>query len=204
MVRQIFRVGFRGWLKVTVEGEKNVPMEGGFLLLTNHRSIIDGPVVHCYSPRLLYSMTKSTQFRQPWERAILRHVGAFPTRRHQVDPQAVRVTLRYLEQGRAVGIYPEGERSWDGRIQPLRLGTIRLVLKAGVPVVPCGVVGLYDFWPRWDRLPRRLPFLNRAPVTIRFGTPMHFGRHDDRASREAHLDETLEAITAALEDVSRP
>jgi 1-acyl-sn-glycerol-3-phosphate acyltransferase len=203
-IRHTCRIGFKGWLNVTVEGRENVPKEGGFFLLTNHQSIIDGPVVHCFSPRLLFSMTKSTQFRQGWERAILRHVGTFPTRRHQVDPQAVRVALRYIEEGRAVGIYPEGERSWDGRIQPLRLGTIRLVLKAGVPVVPCGIVGLYDFWPRWDRPPRRLPFVKRMPVTIRFGAPMSFGRHDDRASREAVLDQTLETITSALEFVSRP
>jgi 1-acyl-sn-glycerol-3-phosphate acyltransferase len=204
MIRHTCAVAFRGWLKIGVEGSENVPPTGPCIVVTNHQSIIDGPIVHCFAPRLLYSMTKSTQFKRAYMRGLLRHVGTFPARRFQVDPQVVRVALRYLEEGRAVGIYPEGERSWDGRIQPLRLGTIRLILKAGVPVIPCGVVGLYDFWPRWDRLPRRLPFVRRTPVKVRFGKPLNFGLHDDRASREAHLDETLETITHALEEISRP
>jgi 1-acyl-sn-glycerol-3-phosphate acyltransferase len=203
-IRHTFRVGFRGWLKVAMDGKHNVPREGAFILLVNHQSILDGPILHSFAPRLMYSMTKSTQYTNAFMRALLPRVGTFPTRRHQVDPQAVRVALRHLAKGRGLGIFPEGERSWDERIQPLRLGTIRLVLKAGVPVIPCGVVGLYDFWPRWDRVPRRLPFVKRAPVTLRFGTPMHFGRHDSRASREVLLDDTLDAITQAMEEVSRP
>jgi 1-acyl-sn-glycerol-3-phosphate acyltransferase len=202
MIRHTCGVGFRGWLKVGVEGRDNVPRKGPFIVLVNHQSILDGPILHCYSPRLLFSMTKSTQFKRAYMRGLLRYAGTFPARRYQVDPQSVRVVLRYLKEGRGVGIFPEGERSWDARIQPLRLGTIRLILKAGVPVIPCGVNGLYDFWPRWHRLPRRLPFINRTPVTLRFGEQLHFGQHDDRATREALLDDTMETITAALEGVS--
>ncbi len=204
MIRHTFGVGFRGWFKISVEGRENVPVRGPFILLAMHRSNLDGPILHCYSPRLLFSMTKSTQFRSAWMRAILRHVGTFPARRFQVDPQSVRVVLRHLKEGRGVGIFPEGERSWDGCIQPLRLGTIRLILKAGVPVIPCGLPGLYEFWPRWHSLPKRLPFVGRTPITVRFGAPLTFGRHEDRASREVLLDETLETITKALDEVGRP
>ena len=51
-----------------------------------------------------------------------------------------------------MGVFPEGERSWDGRLQPLRSGTIRLLLKAGVPVIPCGMVGIYEVFPRWGHM----------------------------------------------------
>ena len=59
------------------------------------------------------------------------------------------------DQGEGVGVYPEGERSWDANLQPFRRGTIRLLLKAGVPIIPTGVVGSYDVWPRWSRTIRR-------------------------------------------------
>ena len=203
-IKSTAAVVFRGWLKVRVEGKDNVPKTGPFIMLTNHQSNLDGLLVHAYSPRLMFSMTKSSPFKHAWARPILRNVGTFPARRHRVDPQVVRVALRYLGEGRAVGIHAEGERSWDGRIRPLRLGTIRLVLKAGVPVIPCGVVGAYDIWPRWDSFPVRIPFLDRTAVRIRFGSAMHFGRHDHRASREEHLDETLESITRVLQELTHP
>jgi len=141
-------------------------------------------------------MTKSTQFASPFMRWLLPRIGGFPTRRYRVDPQTVRVALRELGRGRGVGIYPEGERSWDGTLQPLRKGTMRLLLKAGVPIVPCGISGSYDVWPRWSRRPRR------CRVQIRFGEPIVFGPHDERAAREAavpaataHLERALKRLT---------
>ena len=108
-------------------------------------------------------------------------IGAFPVRRYKVDPQCIRTALRFLSEGKVVGIYPEGERSWDGRLQSFRKGTLRFLLKAGVPVIPCGIEGSFDVWPRWAGGPKR------ADVVIRFGEPIWFGAHDSRAEREAAL-----------------
>ena len=108
------------------------------------------------------------------------------------------MALRLVEKGEAIGIYPEGERSWDGALQPLRRGTVRLLLKAGAPVVPCGVVGSYDVWPRWSRRPRR------CRVLIRFGEPIDFGRHDTREEREAALDAAIHRLSAALKELNDP
>lgn len=131
-------------------------------------------------------------------------VGALPTRRYQIDPQAVRVALRLLDRGQAVGVFPEGERSWDGTLQPLRVGTIRLLLKAGVPVIPCGMVGTYEVWPRWGHMNWWRTGPGREPVVIRYGIPIHFGKHDDRTSREraraeatARIEDALRAVMAA-------
>ena len=205
VVRRTVAALWPAWIKLRVEGKENVPRKGGVLFLMNHQSMLDPILVHSLSPRLVFSMTKSTQFRKPFMRFLLRNLGGFPTRRYQVDPQAVRVALRYLEEGRAVGIFPEGERSWDARLQPLRRGTVRLVLKAGVPVVPIGVIGAYDVWPRWGKFKwLKIPFTDRVPVTVRFGEPLEFGAHDSREEREARLEETMETLTRALEEVSRP
>ena len=100
------------------------------------------------------------------------------------------------DEGKVVGVYPEGERSWDGVLQPFRRGTVRLLLKVGVPIVPCGLEGSFDVWPRWGA------GIRRADVTIRFGEPIHLGRHDDRRERERLLPETQETLAKVLRRLS--
>jgi 1-acyl-sn-glycerol-3-phosphate acyltransferase len=118
---------------------------------------------------------------------------AFPVRRFQVDPHAVRTALRRLAAGYPVHIYIEGERTWDGLLRPPRPGTVRLALKAGVPILPCAVDGAYDVWPRWDRRPRR------GRVRVAFGRPFSLPRTDDRAQREAALPAATSRI---LEEIN--
>lgn len=184
--------------RIEVEGRENIPKEGPFFLIPNHQSVLDPVLVQAMCPRPVHSFTKSTQFGSPVFRWLLPRLNAIPTRRYRVDPQVVRVALRLVEAGEAIGIYPEGERSWDGSLQPLRRGTVRLLLKAGAPVVPCGVIGSYDVWPRWSRRPRR------CRVRIRFGEPIDFGRHDTREDREKALTAAIDLLSGALSALRDP
>ena len=183
-------------VRVAVEGVEHVPAEGAFVLVLNHQSVLDPILAQVACPRTVHSMTKSTQFRGRIWRWLLVRLAAFPTRRYRVDPQAVRTALRLLGEGKGVGIYPEGERSWDGRLQPLREGSVRLLLKAGVPVVPCGISGSYDVLPRWGRS------LRPGTVRVRFGEPVLFGRHDTRADRDAVLPAALRRVEWLLRSLS--
>jgi 1-acyl-sn-glycerol-3-phosphate acyltransferase len=182
--------------RLDLQGLHHVPDQGPFLLIANHQSYLDPILIQALVTRPIHTMAKSTQFSDRITAPILKALKGFPVRRFQVDPQAVRLALRYLRDGDGVGIYIEGERSWDGRLQSLRRGTVRLVLKAGVPVIPCGISGAYDSWPRWDRR------LKRATIRIRFGEPMRFPRCDDRAAREAHVDAAYERISAKLAELA--
>ncbi len=187
----------RLWARIRVDGLENVPGDGPFILLANHQSILDPILIQTHLPRDLHTLTKSNQFGMLFFGWVLPRINTIPTRRFKVDPQVVRVILRRLSEGQGIGIYPEGERSWDAQIQPFRRGTIRVVLKAGVPVIPCGVSGSYDVWPRWSKR------LRRAPVRIRFGEAINFGPHDDRAERERAVPEATERIREALESLSK-
>lgn len=192
---------FRARMKIRFEGEENVPDKGPFFLVLSHQSHLDPLLLHTFCPRLIFTLAKSSVFRTRFMAWLAPRVGALPTRRYRIDPQAVRVALRLIQRGEGVGVFPEGERSWDGRLQQLRGGAIRLLLKAGVPVIPCGMVGTYEVFPRWGRMNWLKVGLGRDPVIIRYGEPIHFGRHDDRASRErARPDATLR-IQAALQGV---
>lgn len=180
--------------RLEVTGKENVPAEGPFILVSNHQSILDPILIQTVCPRPIRTMAKSTQFAAPIIGPLMPRLLSFPVRRYEIDPQPVRLMLRYLSQGEPVGVYLEGERSWDGRLQPFRLGTVRVVLKAGVPVVPARISGSYDVWPRWDRRPAR------GTVRIQFAQPILFGRHDRRAEREAALPDALLRLHNALGD----
>lgn len=182
-------------VRLAVEGVENVPGDGACVLVVNHQSLIDAPLVQSACPRQVRAMTKSTQFRSPaWSR-LLTGLGAFPVRRFEPDPQAVRTALRILARGEVLAIYPEGERSWDGRLQPFRRGTVRLLLAVGAPVVPVGVTGAYDVWPRWSRR------LRRGRVRIRFGAPLRFPVLARRPEREAALPRTAQRLRHAFAEL---
>lgn len=181
-----------------VRGTENVPATGAFLLLCNHQSNLDPILIQAVAPRPVHAMAKSTQFAAPVVGSIMQRLLSFPVRRYQVDPQAVRLSLRHLSAGRAVCIYIEGERSWDGRLQKPRRGTIRLALRAGVPIVPCAITGSYDAWPRWDNR------IQRRHITIAFGPPFTLPHLLRRAEREAILDDAGDRIMRALADLIGP
>lgn len=185
--------------RLEVEGLENVPEDGPFLLIANHQSYLDPVLIQAVVRRPVYTMAKSTEFSNPVTAPILKSLKSFPVRRFEIDPQAVRLALRYLEAGSGVGIYIEGERSWDGRLQPPRLGALRLILKSGAPVIPCGISGAYEAWPRWSRM-------RRGSVRIRLGAAIRYPALDVRADREARLDEVRESLMstiAALAEVPR-
>ena len=178
---------------VDVRGLENIPKSGPFLMIANHQSFLDPILVQAVCPRILHSMAKSTQFGSPMFRRLLTQLYSFPVRRFEVDPQAVRQVLRRLEQGNGVIIYIEGERSWDGRLQPPRLGTVRLALKAGAPIVPVRVDGAYDAWPRWHRK------IKRNRIRIEFREPFRLPQLDHRKEREPYVAEAANQIMHAIE-----
>lgn len=175
-----------------VQGLENIPAQGPFILVANHQSYLDPILVQAVVRKPICTMTKSTQFSDPITGTLVKSLQGLPARRFETDPQVVRLALRRLREGFGVGIYIEGERTWDGSLQPPRLGSIRLLLKAGVPVVPCGVSGAYDVWPRWTRRPRH------GSVRIRIGQPLIFPKLDRRNDREAVLEDAADRVMGTL------
>jgi len=177
---------------LTVEGQEHVPETGPFLLISNHQSVLDPFFIETFIQRPVHQMAKSTQFASPLFARAMRGCYAFPVRRFQVDPQAVRYVLRRLGEGDPVHIYIEGERTWDGSLQPPRRGTVKIALRAGVPILPAVIDGTYDVWPRWDR------GLRSAPVRVAFGPTFRLPTPLNRREREAAIPAASDRIMAEL------
>lgn len=191
--RALARELVRPLARVRVEGREHLPATGPFILVANHQSVLDPIFIQSNVSRPVHTLTKSTQFSRFPFTWLLPRILALPTRRYRVDAHVVRMMLRRLAQGEVVGIYPEGERTWDGTLQPLRRGTLRVLLRAGVPIVPCGISGAFELWPRWGKGPRR-----RGDVVLRFGPPLRFPVQHSRPARDAALAGAMAELQDAL------
>ncbi len=186
--RQLCWLYFRLAHHLQVEGADHVPAEGACIVAGNHVSVLDPPLMGCGIPhRVVHYLAKIELFRPPlgW---VLRAVGAVPVERGKGDVGALRRALSLLQDGRVLGLFPEGTRSPDGRFQPPKRGIGFLVAKAAVPVVPALIDGTFGVWPKGARGPRL-----GVPVRVRYGAPIQpeeilaEARHHDGYDRVAAL-----------------
>lgn len=182
---------------VTVTGLEHIPAAGPFMILPNHQSYLETMLIPAVMPRPIYAMAKSTQFNAPFFGWYMAKIFAFPVRRFEIDPQAVRFMLHRFGEGHGAMIFIEGERTWDGVVQPGRLGVARIALKTGVPVIPCRVEGAFEAWPRWSSTPQR------GNVKITFGAPLVLPKTGSRAEREAALEDSIQMIRDAIDPARR-
>lgn len=168
----ILRLLFRPW----VEGLENVPKEGPVILAPNHLSFFDSLFMPLMIPRRVVFLGKSDYFDKWYLRWFFEGVGVIPVRREggSAGEAALAAGVGQLEKGLAVGIYPEGTRSPDGRVYRGKTGVARMALRARCPVVPIALIGTREVQPP-DKL---LPRIRR--VGVRFGRPLDFSRSFDK------------------------
>jgi 1-acyl-sn-glycerol-3-phosphate acyltransferase len=135
-------------------GTRRVPGAGGVLLVSNHQSFFDPALATLALPRECHYMARDTLFAIRWLRPIMAYLNAFPVKRDTADVGAIKETLRRLKAGKLVLAFPEGTRTEDGRVGPMRAGVVLLARKARVPIVPTLILGAFESWPRTAKLPR--------------------------------------------------
>ena len=140
------------------------PLEGPYLVLPNHANAFDQFFVALsFQKRHMYFVASEHAFRQKLVGFILRRFLAPISRvKGSADASAVRSILRTLRRGVPVCLFPEGNRSWDGRSQPLHPATGKLLKLAKVPVITYRITGGYLTDPRWGHSIRRGPIRGGA------------------------------------------
>jgi 1-acyl-sn-glycerol-3-phosphate acyltransferase len=167
------------------EGSCHIPRRGPVLLVANHQSFIDPIAIGLAVPRQLHYLARKTLFKNCLFGAFLRSVGCVAVDQEGFAGEGLKTTLRLLKEGKAVLVFPEGERTGSGAMLPLKPGVHLLMRRSGVPVVPVGIAGAYAAYPRTQTLPRLAPpFLpaNDATVAVSLGQPLppHCDLHDSR------------------------
>jgi 1-acyl-sn-glycerol-3-phosphate acyltransferase len=176
---------------------ERVPAAGPLLVVSNHASLLDPPLVGGVCPRRLAFLAKAELFRIPLFGRLIHALGARPVRRDGADPAALRTALRALEGEGALLVFPEGTRAeHEDRLRPAKPGVGMLAVMSGAAVVPVYVSGSGRAWPRGRRLPRP------TKVRVVFGEPRFFGAPpgaDRKRLYEAASRDMMAAI-ASLKD----
>lgn len=154
------------WLRVRVWHAHRVPRSGGVLLACNHQSFYDPVLAGLAVPRELHYMARHDLFDQPAFARLIRYLNAYPVRRGRADLGAIRETIRRLRAGAVVCAFPEGSRTWDGRIGPFQPGVIAAAQRAGAAIVPTLIDGAAEAWPRGRALP------GMGHVVVAYGLPL--------------------------------
>ncbi|MET8826807.1 lysophospholipid acyltransferase family protein [Streptomyces sp. NPDC004610] len=187
-----------------IEGLGHVPATGAAIVAGNHLSFSDHFLMPAVLKRRITFLAKAEYFTGPGIRGRLiafffRSAGQIPVDRSGKDAgqAAIREGLGVLAKDELLGIYPEGTRSHDGRLYKGKVGVAVMALRAGVPVVPCAMIGTFEAQPPGKVIP------TPHPVTIRFGAPLDFSRYagmeNEKAILRAITDEIMYAILTLSE-----
>jgi len=162
MVRECASILFQA----RYSGYANAPRTGGALLVSNHQSHLDPPVIGAGCPRQMSYLARLTLFGFSPFGWLLRSVGGIPIDRDGSALAGIRATLQALQLGEMVLVFPEGTRSRDGNLGVFKPGLALVARRAKVPIVPAAIDGAYRAWPRSAAIPRP------SPVYVHYGTPL--------------------------------
>jgi 1-acyl-sn-glycerol-3-phosphate acyltransferase len=190
--------------RVRVIRRENTNRTGGFLLAANHISHFDPFIISSVIGRKIDWMTMAEFFRPRVLGLLLHAVDAFPVDRNRADRKSIRTAIERLKEGRIVGLFPEGGIRDGARSllegAPLRPGASTLAHIAGVPILPCVIVGSDRLYSTRRWLPASG---SRTPVWIAFGNPIsHFPgleKSDARARIEFELAAAFKSLYAELQ-----
>jgi len=190
---------FRPW----VVGLQSVPKEGPVILASNHLSFIDSIFLPLVVDRPVVFLAKSEYFTgkglKGWAtKMFFQATGQLPIDRSggKASEASLNTGLRVLREGRVLGIYPEGTRSPDGKLYRGRTGVARMVLEAGVPVVPVAMIGTEEVMPIGTRIPK----VRR--IGIVFGAPLDFSRFEGMEGDRFVLRSVTDELVYDLRELS--
>lgn len=186
VVSPMLHVYFRG----RIYGAEQVPQEGPLVVVSNHASDFDPPILSCCVRRPVAYMAKEELFRVPVLKQAIHLYGAYPVKRGSADRSALRSALSFLEQNWAAGVFLTGTRTVDGQITDPKLGAAWLAAKAQAPLLPVSLWGTHAILHKGSATPRPVP------ITVRIGQVIAPPKSGDRAELESVTQQCAEAINA--------
>ena len=182
-------------LRLRFEGLENIPASGGLIIATNHMSRVDTGILLLNPIRKDEAALVADKYKK---HAIIRFIVKTQPHiwidRSRADFSAIQAATRYLMEGGALGIAPEGTRSKSGTLLEGKSGAVLLAVRAGVPVIAVGIAGTENFR-------RNLWRFKRTPVTVRFGKPFllpPLDPQDRKGSLQRATDEIMCQIASLL------
>jgi 1-acyl-sn-glycerol-3-phosphate acyltransferase len=176
------------YLRGKVKGTEHIPKSGGFVVVSNHGSNFDPPLLSAAVQRPVAYMAKEELFEVPILKQAIELYGAYPVKRGAVDRNTIKAALAYLETGWGVGIFLSGTRTPDGKIVDPKPGAALIAAKAQVPLLPVCLWGTHSIEQKGKKLPQA------TPVTIRIGELIL----PPTSTKRSELDRVTDICTATI------
>ncbi len=148
------------FFKPSVSGIQNLNIDGGYVITANHKSNWDGIFLYAFLKKDLYFMAKAELFRNKLFGYFLKKFGAFPVKREENDLAAIKHAIHILNDGKILGIFPQGKRTDELDVDDAKAGAVLLASRCKKPLIPVAISGEYKF---------------RNHVNIVIGEPIYFG-----------------------------
>lgn len=169
---------------IRTEGIKNLPADNKIIIVANHTSYLDPIALGVAIPKKIRWVVRKDVYNVWWLKWLFFLTGMIH------ENGAVGNSLSCLESGNTIGVFPEGVRSWDGKLQAGKRGVAVLALKTGAFVIPCAIRGSFEAYPRTALLPRP------RPVKVIIGSPLMFEKAE--APNETMVNSALDKIMLAI------
>lgn len=178
------------YFRARIEGRENIPKEGAYIVVANHTSFLDPFLIGTTVPRIIHYLAYAYFYYHPVCHWYCKRVHNIPLKKDGKDISALKQALRVLKDGELLGIFPEGGRSETGQLGKGEPGVALIALKAKVPILPVGIRGAYEAFPKGSKFPKP------HQLTITFGKP--FTIADDLSGHVQANVELQEHVTALI------
>lgn len=147
-----------------IRGKENIPQEGACIICPNHVHALDSVVILVSTKRKINFMAKKELFKNGFINYLAKVFGVFPVARGGKDLEAIKTSLKILKKGEILTMFPEGTRNGLQKGVKPKNGAVLIAIKAGVPIIPCGVKGSFKTFTK---------------VTLTYGKPISFPKDTD-------------------------
>lgn len=195
-VRALLVFFFKAFYRHRIYGAEHLP-EGPSLIAPNHASFFDPPLIAVSCKKEIEFLAKGDLFTSKWFGSLIRRLNAHPLSKTTSDLAVFKCILQLLKSQRTVVIFPEGSRTRNGELCPIKSGITMLSLKSNCPIVPAYIHGTFEIWPAGHRFPKL-----RGHTACVFGTPIqpeqyqHLDKRQAQDDLAAHLDSSIKALKA--------
>ena len=193
----ICRVFGAVFFRLRVHGREHMPESGGALVVSNHVSFLDPPLIGASYHQPIYYLARKTLFKGPFA-WLLPRIQVIPVERGKADMAGLKRVLAMLKDNQRVLLFPEGTRSPDGTLQEPEAGVGFIIAKCGTPVVPMRIFGAHEAFPRNSKLPRP------GRVHVVAGPPVDFTSIPAGLSGRELYEAYAAAVMKGIGDLSDP